>query len=91
MLGTRFTNAISCFEPGPQEPNKEQPCRRQCSRVSFKKVPVMLLGTRFTNAISCIEPGPQVPCRNSRKYWAIYNVVLEPPEKPYADKDKSQS
>jgi hypothetical protein len=20
LLGTRFTNAISCFEPGPQEP-----------------------------------------------------------------------
>jgi hypothetical protein len=22
LLGTRFTNAISCFEPGPQEPHK---------------------------------------------------------------------
>jgi hypothetical protein len=23
LLGTRFTNAISCFEPGPQEPDRD--------------------------------------------------------------------
>jgi hypothetical protein len=23
ILGTRFTNAISCFKPGPQEPYRE--------------------------------------------------------------------
>jgi hypothetical protein len=27
LLGTRFTNAISCFEPGPQETFKKTPSR----------------------------------------------------------------
>jgi hypothetical protein len=44
LLGTRFTNAISCFKSGPQEPYREieTPCITYIPYIYFIKVLIVL-------------------------------------------------
>jgi hypothetical protein len=73
LLETRFTNAISCFNPGPRDIVFETPCTQLSKQLwyawskykVFKIIPIELLGTSFINAISCFEPGLQ------ELYWDI--------------------
>jgi hypothetical protein len=66
FLGTMFTIALCCFEPGPQDTYRgiilKRPHRAH-SLLCFKchwKVPE----TRLTIATSCFKPGPQEPYRD---------------------------